>query len=216
VETEAILIDRLATVRATGSPTSLRRSASHRTILAVSICIMLVVGSGCGFNNAGEPRSLARQLGAPSAGDANVYCIPDRTPEICDVQLDAASSTSSRAVASWWLRAAKDARTTGVFTYRGSRWRWRGVTLTRPLDGHQQRVGWKCRGDAGLSSTAVADRMWAREPWRDNGIQTSAMATLRGCHLDSYSAPPSSNAPGSRRNVSWVMLRAGLPSGSRL
>ncbi len=196
MEIEPGLAERVITSHVPDSLTSASRLGGHRATLLSSICILVATVSGCGFNNPGEPRSLARQLGAPSAGDANVYCVPDRTPELCDVQLDAAASSSTSAVVAWWLRAAKEARRTGVFTYKGSRWQWRAVTLTRPLDGHQQTVGWKCRNDAGLRPAEVSNRMWAREPWRENQMHTLAMAGARGCRLDTYPPPPKSNAGG--------------------
>jgi hypothetical protein len=50
--------------------------------VVVVICLGVVPWlAGCGENNAEEPLSLARSLGAPTAGTANVYCVADAMPE---------------------------------------------------------------------------------------------------------------------------------------
>ena len=142
-----------------------------------AIVIVALVVTSCGSNERGEPRSLARKLGAPTLGDASVYCVRDQDPEVCDVELEVRDDPSLDRSVAWWLRASADARATGVFRYEGRDWRWGDVTLTR--DGF---VGWKCPGDDSFSPRQAYLRMLARTPSRPSGIKSLGAARQHGCH----------------------------------
>jgi hypothetical protein len=175
------------------------RSWLRHGLCAAPLIVAGLLAVGCGENNPGEPRSLARELGVPAAGDANVYCVPDHDPEFCDVRLQADADASDEDVGAWWIRVARAARATGTFSYKGSRWRWRAVTLTQKRDGDVESLGWRCRGDAGQSARVRGDRMWAREPWRPTGITSIAVARARGCTLAVY--PPPQETPPAKTVV---------------
>jgi hypothetical protein len=151
----------------------------------------LLLATGCGQDNPGEPRTTAERLSAPNLGGVHVYCVErDAVPvTTCDVALDAERGHSREQLRDWWLRAARALRGAGTFAYKAGVWRFELVDITEPTSRHHRSLGWRCPGDDNVSPQETARRMNARNPGYAKGLKSMAEARRAGCAFGAYRPP---------------------------
>jgi hypothetical protein len=166
------------------------RGLASKASLAMVLGAVLIA-TGCGADNPGEPRSVAERLSAPNLGSVHVYCVETAnvTPTTCSVRLDASGGPTRPELRAWWLRAARALRKAGTFRYNDADWRFNWVVVTRPVADAHLGFGWRCESDAGKTPEAVVHGMDSRNPGGRHGIYAVASAQRQGCAFAPFPAP---------------------------
>jgi hypothetical protein len=166
----------------------------RRAVLSLGVALAgAALLAGCGSDNAGEPRTPAENLMAPTPqsvdGQAHVYCLETGAPVTeCDTWFEVSNKPSLATLRDWWLRAASRLRSAGTFTYKDARWRFGDFSLEqRTPDGRFVReYGWRCAGDQKRSFAELQQAFAVRQPLTGEGIRSAALAKTAGCRFGYY------------------------------